>query len=261
MSSLVQRPPQAGCPDLAGHVVMITGAAGDLGWAIAEACRAAGARVACCDHDPEALAGRGCEAPSSLRHAVFDVADPDAVARAVEHVLQSWGRVDVLVNNAAVVTPSEKVGELSLAHWRAALDVNLTGAWLMSRAVLPAMQRAGRGLVLNVASQLGSVAAPGRGAYGASKAGLIALARAIAVDYATDGIRALSLSPGAVLTGRVMRRYGSAEAATQALASRYPAGRLGTVDEVARTAVFLMSAGAGFITGTDLRVDGGYSAV
>jgi len=248
-------------PALAGQVVVITGAGGDLGWAIAEACRAAGARVACCDHDAGALADRGGEDPDALRHVVFDVADPDATAQAIDQVLAAWGRVDVLVNNAAIVTPGEKVGELSLAHWRAALDVNLTGAWLMSRAVLPAMQRARRGLVLNVASQLGSVAAPGRGAYGASKAGLIALARAIAVDYAAEGIRAVSLSPGAVLTSRVVRRYGGADAATTALADKYPVGRLGTIDEVAQSALFLMTEGAGFITGTDLRVDGGYSTV
>lgn len=247
--------------DLAGQVVVITGAAGDLGWAIAQACRAAGARVALCDHDAGALAERGVAGCADVLAFGFDLADAAAAEAAVGRVEAAWGRVDVLVNNAAVVTPGAKVCDLDLAQWRAALDINLTGAWLMSRAVLPGMRRARRGLVLNVASQLGSVAAPGRGAYGSSKAGLIALARAIAVDYADEGIRALSLSPGAVLTSRVLRRYGSAEAATEALAPRYPAGRLGDVDEVAQTALFLMSGAAGFITGTDLRVDGGYTAI
>ncbi|MFU1946866.1 SDR family oxidoreductase, partial [Bordetella avium] len=95
---------------------------------------------------------------------------------------------------------------------------------------------------------------------GASKAGLIALARAIAVDHAADGIRALSLSPGAVLTSRLVDRYGSAQAASAALAAKYPAGRLGTVEEIAQTAVFLISEAASFITGTDIRADGGYTA-
>jgi len=115
--------------------------------------------------------------------------------------------------------------------------------------------------VLNIASQLGSVAAPGRGAYGTSKAGLIALARAIAVDHADEGIRSLSLSPGAVLTSRVLRRYGDAETARLELASRYPVGRLGEVEEIAQMALFLMSKSASFMTGVDVRVDGGYTAI
>jgi NAD(P)-dependent dehydrogenase (short-subunit alcohol dehydrogenase family) len=179
----------------------------------------------------------------------------------VERTAAHWGAIHVLVNNAATVTPGNKIADLTLEQWRQALDVNLTGAWLMSRCAIPHMARAGSGVVLNIASQLGSVAAPGRGAYGASKAGLIALARAIAVDHAADGIRALSLSPGAVLTSRLVARYGSAQAAGAALAAKYPAGRLGTAEEIAQTAVFLISDAASFITGTDIRADGGYTAL
>lgn len=247
--------------DLSGQVVVITGAAGDLGWAIASQCLEAGARVALVDLDAKALAERGEPDDPRLLRLQCDVADPAQTRQVVDAVLTRWSRLDVLVNNAAVVTPGDKIGDLAPAHWHQAMAINLTGAWLMSRWALAPMRKAGRGLVLNVASQLGSVAAPGRGAYGASKAGLIALARAIAVDHADEGIRALSLSPGAVLTSRVLRRYGDAAAATSALAGRYPAGRLGEVEEVARTALFLMGTGASFITGTDVRVDGGYTAI
>ncbi len=131
----------------------------------------------------------------------------------------------------------------------------------MARAVLKPMLAARSGVILNMASQLGHVGAAGRGAYGASKAALIALTRAIAVDYAAHGIRAVSLSPGAVMTSRLLRRYGSSQEAVRVLAPRYPAGRLGTVDEVAEAALFLVGDGAAFMTGTDMLVDGGYTAV
>ncbi|AKQ54341.1 SDR family NAD(P)-dependent oxidoreductase [Bordetella hinzii] len=247
--------------DLCGQVVVITGAAGDLGWGIARACLDAGARVALIDLDADALARLGQEGDERILRLQCDVADPMQTRGVVDAVLARWDRIDVLVNNAAVVTPGDKIGDLSAANWHQALAINLTGAWLMSKWALAPMRRARRGVVINVASQLGSVAAAGRGAYGASKAGLIALARAIAVDHADEGIRALSLSPGAVLTGRVLRRYGDAETARQALAPRYPIGRLGEVEEVARTALFLMGKDAAFITGTDVRVDGGYTAI
>lgn len=247
--------------DLSAQVVVVTGAAGDLGWAIAQACLDAGARVALVDQDQPALLGRGDAGDTRLLRLQCDVADPEQTRIVIDTVLAHWGRLDVLVNNAAVVTPTARLGDLSPEHWHQAMAVNLTGAWLMSKWALTPMRRARSGLVLNIASQLGSVAAPGRGAYSASKAGMIAMARGLAVDYAEDGIRALSLSPGAVLTSRVLGRYGNAEAASLALAHRYPMGRLGQVQDVAQTALFLMSKSASFMTGTDVRVDGGYTAI
>lgn len=255
---------QANAPTLHGKVVILTGAAGGLGQAIAAQCLLAGARVALLDRDPELLAQtrQTLAAPDTQMLAIAcDVTDAQATREAVEKTATHWGAIHALVNNAATVTPGNKIADLTLEQWRQALDVNLTGAWLMSRCAIPHMAQAGGGVVLNIASQLGSVAAPGRGAYGASKAGLIALARAIAVDHAADGIRALSLSPGAVLTSRLVARYGSAQAAGAALAAKYPAGRLGTVEEIAQTAVFLISDAASFITGTDIRADGGYTAL
>ncbi len=255
---------QTNAPALEGKVVLLTGAAGGLGQAIAAQCLLAGARVALLDRDPALLAQCRQSLPAADAQVLAlacDVSDPDATREAVERTAGHWGAIHALVNNAAVVTPGSKVADLTLEQWRQALDVNLTGAWLMSRHAIPHMTRAGGGVVLNIASQLGSVAAPGRGAYGASKAGLIALARAIAVDHAADGIRALSLSPGAVLTSRLVARYGSAQAASAALAGKYPAGRLGTAEEIAQTTVFLISDSASFITGTDIRADGGYTAL
>lgn len=248
---------------LDGKVVTVTGAAGGLGLAIADQCLRAGARVALLDRDMASLARARETLSAPDTHALIvpcDVTDEEGTRSAVTNIVTHWGTLDALVNNAATVTPGAKVADLTLTQWQQALDVNLTGAWLMSKWAIPHMARAGGGVVLNIASQLGSVAAPGRGAYGASKAGLIALARAIAVDHAADGIRALSLSPGAVLTSRLVDRYGSPQAACDALAAKYPAGRLGTAEECALTAVFLISEAASFITGTDIRADGGYTA-
>ena len=249
-------------PRLAGQVVLITGAAGDLGWAIAQQSLLEGASVALCDYAADLLDERGAPNDGRILRICCDISVEEQSRSAVEQVLERWGRLDALVNNAAVVTPVGKVGDLSLDHWRRAMDVNLTGAWLMSKWAINAMRCcAGGGVIINVASQLGSVVAPGRGAYGATKAGLIALTRAIAVDHADEGIRAVSLSPGAVLTSRITRHYGGEDGAIQALAHLYPAGRLGTAEEIARIAVFLMGSDAAFITGTDVRADGGYTAV
>jgi NAD(P)-dependent dehydrogenase (short-subunit alcohol dehydrogenase family) len=247
-------------------VAIVTGAAGDIGRAVAMRLHRTGFCVMACDLDVHALRGAWDaatpgSAPARLRFMACDVAHPASVQATVAETLAAWGRIDALVNNAATVTSSAPVCELPMADWQRTLDVNLTGAWLMACAVMPAMTKARRGVILNMSSQLGQVGVRGRGAYGVSKAALLALTRAIAVDYADHGVRAVSLSPGAVLTSRVERRYGSAEKAIATLGPRNLTGRLGTVDEVAEAACFLLSEAAAFITGTDLLMDGGYTAI
>jgi NAD(P)-dependent dehydrogenase (short-subunit alcohol dehydrogenase family) len=149
---------------------------------------------------------------------------------------------------------------MALADWQRALDVNLTGAFLMSRTVLAAMRRTGGGAIINITSQLGSVAVPNSSAYCASKGGLLQLTRAIALDHAADNVRVNSLSPGAVMTDRLTALYGSREAVNAALAPKHPIGRIGLPRDIAGAAVFLASDDAGFMTGADLIVDGGYTA-
>lgn len=248
---------------LAGKVALVTGGGGDIGRAIARRFLDEGARVALLDCRSDALAAAQSELGDgpALRVQACDIADPAAVADAVRAVVRQFGRLDILVNNAATGTPVAKVIESTEADWRRMLDVDVTGAWLLSRECVPRMSEGGGGVVLNIASQLGQVAAPGRGTYGVGKAALIALARALAVEHAAQGIRAVSLSPGAILTERLLQRYGDADAVRQRLAPRYPLGRIGTVDEVAAAAAFLVSDDAAFVTGSDLRVDGGYMAV
>jgi len=257
---------------LSGHVALVTGAAGDLGAAIAARLLEAGMRVALLDLDAEALTrrhGSASAAPNptsdlppggrTLLLPGCDIRHDDQACDAVARVMSHFGSIRVLVNNAAMVTPKAPVAELPISSWRDTLDVNLTGAWLMTRACWPHLRVDG-GAVLNVASQMGHVASAGGGAYGVSKAGLIALARAIAVDGAPHGIRGLSLSPGAVMTSRLTNRYGSEEAAHAALASKYLAGEIGSPEEVAEAAWFLLNGGT-FLNGCDLLVDGGYTTV
>jgi NAD(P)-dependent dehydrogenase (short-subunit alcohol dehydrogenase family) len=248
---------------LAGKVAVVTGGAGDIGRAIAGRFLSEGARIALIDLRSDALddAVDSLGRPDALLALACDIADAGGVEDAVRATVQRLGAPDILVNNAAAATPSAPVTGIAEHDWRRMLDVDVTGAWLMSRACVPHMARSGAGVILNIASQLGHVVAPGRGAYGVGKAALIALARAIAVDHAAQGIRAASLSPGAIMTGRLVQRYGEADAVNDRLAPRYPLGRVGTVDEVAAAALFLVSDDASFVTGADLLVDGGYTAI
>jgi NAD(P)-dependent dehydrogenase (short-subunit alcohol dehydrogenase family) len=250
--------------ELAGKVALIGGAGGGICRAIAVAFAQAGAAVACCDIDPAASAETArlvTEAGGRALSQACDVADEvqtRAVAMAAHH---AFGRLDILVSGAAPHDPSGTVIEVGLADWQRVLDINLTGSFLLSRAVLPVMIAGGGGSIIFIASQLGRVGSAGRAAYCATKGALIQLAKVMAIDHAAQNIRVNTLSPGAVETERTLRRYGSFAAANEAIGPKHLTGRLGRPDEIAGAAVFLASDAASFVTGSDLLVDGGYTAV
>ena len=180
-----------------------------------------------------------------------------AAAEAAHH---AFGRLDILVSGAAPHDPSGTVLETSPADWQRVLDINLTGSFLLSRAVLPLMIAGGGGSIIFIASQLGRVGSAGRAAYCATKGALIQLAKVMAIDHAAQNIRVNTLSPGGVETQRTLNRYGSFAAAREnwAQASARPPRPPG---EIAPAAVFLASDAASFVTGSDLLVDGGYTAI
>lgn len=238
---------------LQDRVAIITGAAGDIGMAMAERFAAAGARVALVDRIVSTL--------KDSFAVECDVSDEEQVRAAVAQIATQHGAIHILVNNAAADTPKSRVADLALADWQKHFAVNVTGAFLMAKHAIPHLRAAGGGVVLNIASQLGRVTSPGNAAYSASKAALISLTRSIALDHAADHIRAVSLSPGAVMTSRLTRRYGSEDAVNRDLAGRHPIGRLGTPQEVANAALFLASNEASFFTGVDVLMDGGYTAL
>jgi len=152
------------------------------------------------------------------------------------------------------------VVELDLADWQRQMAVSLTGTFLMSKAAVPAIAAAGGGSIVHIASQLGHVGVGRAVAYCAAKAGIIHLARLMAIDHAAEKIRVNSLSPGAVATDRLLRSWPTLEAADRGLGPLHLAGRIGQPDEIAAAAAFLVSDDSSFVTGTDLLVDGGYTA-
>jgi NAD(P)-dependent dehydrogenase (short-subunit alcohol dehydrogenase family) len=249
---------------LAGKAALISGAGGGICRAIAAAFAGAGASVACADIDLESAkeTARLVEAAGGRALAQYcNVADEAEVRAVTKGANDYFGRLDILVSGAAPHDPGGPVTETPLAEWQMVVDINLTGAFLLSKAALPYMIAGGGGSIIFIASQLGRVGSAGRAAYCATKGALIQLAKVIAIDHADQKIRCNALSPGAVETQRTLRRYNSFEIANETLGAKHLTRRLGKPEELAQAAVFLASDAASFVTGSDLLVDGGYTAI
>ena len=249
---------------LAGKAALISGAGGGICRAIALAFARAGASVACGDIDAASAAETArliSEAGGKSLSQACDVASETETLAIAAAARRAFGRLDILVSGAAPHDPSGTILETSLADWQKVLDINLTGSFLLSRAVLPVMIAGGGGSIIFIASQLGRVGSARRAAYCATKGALIQLAKVMAIDHAADNIRVNTLSPGGVETQRTLHRYGSFSAARELLGAKHLMGRLGRPDEIADAALFLAGDSASFITGSDLLVDGGYTAI
>jgi NAD(P)-dependent dehydrogenase (short-subunit alcohol dehydrogenase family) len=249
---------------LGGKIALVVGAANGIGRATALAFAEAGAVVLCADVEApgaQATAGDIAKAGGRALAVSLDVTDGASCRAAVAAAIGRFGGLDVLLYGAADNDRTATVLELDEAAWDRVLRINLTGAFLMAKAAIPAMIARGGGSIILIASQLARVALPGRAAYCATKGALLQLARVLAADHAAQGIRVNTLSPGAVETRRMLQRFSTMDEARAVMGPRHLLGRLGRPEEIARAALYLASDASAFMTGSDLLIDGGYTAV
>ena len=250
--------------ELDGKVALVTGASRGLGAAVAIALAQAGAHLVLTARTQGGLE----ETDDAIRAAggsatllPVDLLEGETLDSIGPSLYRRFGRLDVLVHCAAMLDKTAKITDYSLAEWNEVLATNLTGAFLVSRAVLPPMIAAGGGSIVHIASMHGHVARAGRAAYGATKGALIMFAKTLAVDHADDGIRVNTISPGGVETRRTHFRYKDDPEGRRQTVARYPMLRYGQPVEIANTALFLASDASSFITGADIGVDGGFTTV
>ncbi len=247
---------------LAGKAVLISGGARGMGAAEARLFAREGARVVIGDIlDTE---GRAVEADIKTKggEAVFvhlDVTREADWQRAVATAVERFGKLDVLVNNAGLGAAS-RLEDTPVEAWDRVMDVNAKGVFLGTKAVISAMRRAGAGSIVNISSQLGLVGMEDSSPqYQASKGAVRLLTKLTALQYAREGIRANSVHPGPIMTPMTERRR-SDPAAYQRMVSRIPLGRYGEADEVAYGVLYLASDESAFVTGSELVIDGGWTA-
>ena len=248
---------------LRGKVALITGAGGGIGRACALAFAREGARVALVGRRSKLLQETARQMGKSALVIAGDLRKKPDIARVVAQTVKRWGGLHVLVNNAGVLIPGT-AESLSEAQWDETFDTNVRGLWLLSRAALPHLRRAGGGSIINISSVLGLVGARARVAYAASKGAVTLLTKSMALDHAHEGIRVNCICPGIVETEMVadfIRKAPDPEAARRARVGLHPLGRFGQPHDIAALAVYLASDESSWVTGAALPVDGGYTAI
>jgi len=247
--------------ELEGRVALVTGASKGLGKAIATALAGAGAKlalVARTEKDVETAAQALRASGADVEGFAADVAGEASVEQLKTDVAARFGKVHILVNNAGI-NIRHSLTEFTLEEWRRVIDTNLTGVFLMCRAFVPQMKGGRYGRIINLTSTMSHVALPGRTVYATSKAGLLGFTKALALEVAEDGITVNGISPGPFATEMNTVLLENPEV-NRFFTSRIPLGRWGRVEEVGQLALFLCSEHAGFITGTDVLIDGGWCA-
>ncbi|WP_210578401.1 SDR family NAD(P)-dependent oxidoreductase [Streptomyces sp. GESEQ-4] len=249
---------------LDGRSVIVTGAGSGIGRATALAFAAEGARVVVADLNAEgakAVVKEIEEAGGAAVAVVGDLSEQAVVDRVAETAVERFGGVDVLVNNAGIMDRMSALGEVSDAEWERVIRVNLTAPFLLTRAVLPHMLEAGRGAIVNTASEAGLRGSAAGAAYTASKHGIVGLTKSLAVMYRKQGIRANAIAPGGTRTAIAVDADQSAHGPATLGPHFVNLGRLAQPEEQAAAIVFLASDAASNINGVTLPVDDGWAAV
>ncbi len=245
-------------------VALVTGAGAGIGKASAILLAREGARVGVADFDAAAADATTeiiREAGGEAISIAGDVSVESDCARMVEAVSARWGRLDILCNIAGIVLGGV-LDQTTEKEWNASMDVNLRSIYLCSKYAIPCMKRSGGGVIVNMASVAGLMGVKNRAAYSASKGGVIALTKSMAIDYVEDGIRVNSNCPGTVDSPSLQKRLEALPdpaAARRDFTTRQPMKRFGRPDEIAYSVLFLCSDESSFITGTEIIVDGGMS--
>lgn len=239
---------------LAGQVAVVTGGSRGIGFAISEALARDGAGVAIVARD----GGRASDAAHGLPgsgHAGFacDVADPEAVSATVARIEEELGPIGIVVNNAGI-TRDNILLRLKDEDWDRVMEVNLKGAFNMTRAVTRGMMKRRNGVIVNVSSVVGLIGNPGQSNYAASKAGLLGFTKSVARELASRNVRCNAVAPGYIVTDMTAELT---DEQTAALEERIPLGRLGEPDDIAGVVRFLVGPAARYITGQTITVDGG----
>ena len=247
---------------LAGKVAIVTGGNAGIGEAIAKLFAKEGAAVTITGRRSSELDRVATEISKENGKALAvagSVTDEGHTHDVVRRTLQQFGQIDVLVNNAGTGDFGKRIHEIDDVTWTRVLDVNLTGVFRMTRAVVPEMLKRGRGAIVNISSIASLVGIPTLPAYAASKGGLDALTRALAIDYAQDGIRCNVVNPGLIDTPMAAPLMSNPEQ-LEPILSHYPIRRPGKSEEVAKMVLYLASDDAAWVTGATFPIDGGMTA-
>jgi NAD(P)-dependent dehydrogenase (short-subunit alcohol dehydrogenase family) len=246
---------------LDGRVALITGASRGLGKSMALALAKAGANVALAARDEQALIAVTAEARALGVEADFFLADVASEASVLElerRVIERFGQVNILINNAGM-NLRKPVTDFTLEEWNRVMNTNLTSAFLLTRSFVPHMKGRGYGRIINMTSIMSHVSLPGRIAYSTSKAGLLGMIKALALELASESITVVGISPGPFLTEMNLPITENPEQNAAFLAN-IPLGQWGQVEDIGALAAFLCSDAGRFITGSDVLIDGGWCA-